>query len=54
MLPEIDVPNALEAKFDLQLIKPAKYKLFQEAYPEIGFEFAASVRRSKILPLIYL
>jgi predicted AAA+ superfamily ATPase len=41
VLPEIDVPIALEAKFDGQLIKPAKYKLFQEAYPEIGFQFAS-------------
>jgi predicted AAA+ superfamily ATPase len=41
VLPEIDVPIALEAKFDGQLIKPAKYKVFQEAYPEIGFQFAS-------------
>lgn len=40
VLPEIDVPIALEAKFDGQLIKPAKYKLFQETYPAIDFQFA--------------
>jgi hypothetical protein len=36
-----DVPIALEAKFDLQVIKPAKYKLFKETYPDIDFEFAS-------------
>lgn len=41
VLPEITSPIALEAKFDEQLIKPLKYKLFQEAYPEIGFQFAS-------------
>jgi hypothetical protein len=41
VLPEITSPIALEAKFDEQQIKPLKYKLFQEAYPEIGFEFAS-------------
>ena len=41
VLPEITSPIALEAKFDELLIKPLKYKLFQEAYPEIGFQFAS-------------
>lgn len=40
VIPEINSPIALEAKFDQQLIKPAKYKLFQETYPEIDFQFA--------------
>lgn len=41
VLPEIAGPIALEAKFDGQLTKPAKYKLFQETYPKIDFQFAS-------------
>lgn len=40
VLPEIDVLIALESKFDLQVIKPAKYKLFKETYPDIDFYYA--------------
>ncbi len=32
---------ASKAKIDLQSIKPAKYKLFKETYPDIDFEFAS-------------
>ena len=41
VLPEINIPIALEAKFDEQQIKLLKYKLFQETYPDIGFQFAS-------------
>lgn len=40
VIPEINSPLALEAKFDEQLLKPTKYKLFRETYPEIDFQCA--------------
>ena len=35
VLPEIETPSAFEAKFDFYQVKPYKYKIFNEAYPEI-------------------
>jgi uncharacterized protein len=40
VLPEIERPFAIEAKYDEALIKPNKYKKFTEAYPEIPMHFA--------------
>ena len=40
VLPEIEVPYAVEAKYDNALVKPAKYKKFTETYPEIPLQFA--------------
>ncbi len=39
VLPEIESPFAIEAKYDEALIKPGKYKKFVEAYPEIPLHF---------------
>ena len=39
VLPEIEVPYAVEAKYDNALVKPAKYKKFTETYPEIPLQF---------------
>lgn len=39
VLPRIESPKALEAKFDETAIKPNKYKVFTEAYPEIPLGF---------------
>jgi len=35
ILKDIDSPKGIEVKYDEQQIKPAKYKLFKEHYPEI-------------------
>jgi predicted AAA+ superfamily ATPase len=40
VLPEIEKPFAIEAKYDEALIKPSKYKKFAETYPEIPMRFA--------------
>ena len=40
VLPEVDAPFAIEAKFDEAQIKPNKYQKFKEAYPEIDFKFS--------------
>jgi predicted AAA+ superfamily ATPase len=40
VLPEIDVPFAVEAKYDEVAIKSSKYKKFTETYPEIPLHFA--------------
>jgi uncharacterized protein len=40
VLPEIESPFAIEAKYDEALIKPSKYKKFAEAYPGIPLHFA--------------
>ena len=40
VLPEIEVPFAVEAKYDESAIKPSKYKKFTEAYPEIPLHYA--------------
>ena len=40
VLPEIESPFAIEAKYDEALIKPTKYKKFTEAYPAIPLHFA--------------
>lgn len=39
VLPEIEKPKAIEVKFDEAQVKPNKYKLFTEAYPEIPLKF---------------
>ena len=40
VLPDIEKPKAVEVKFDEAQIKPNKYKVFTEAYPEIPLLFA--------------
>ncbi len=40
VLPDILEPIAIEAKFNKDQIKETKYKMFQEAYPEIGLQYA--------------
>lgn len=40
VLPEIEHPFAIEAKYDEALIKSSKYKKFTETYPEIPLHFA--------------
>ncbi len=40
VLPEIENPFAIETKYDEALIKPNKYKKFEEAYPAIPLHFA--------------
>ena len=40
VLPEVDGPFAIEAKFDEAQIKANKYQKFKEAYPEIDFQFS--------------
>jgi uncharacterized protein len=39
VLPDISNPEALEAKYDKNLIKVNKYKLFSDAYPEIPLSY---------------
>ncbi len=39
VLPGIEKPKALEAKFGESAIKPNKYKVFKEAYPDIPLDF---------------
>jgi len=39
VLPDISTPTAYEAKFDMNTVKPEKYKIFSEAYPEIPLNF---------------
>ena len=39
ILPEIEKPKAIEVKFDEAQVKPNKYKLFTDAYPEIELKF---------------
>lgn len=34
------VPKAIEAKFDLASVRPHKYRIFQEAYPDLKLHFA--------------
>ncbi|HWK07854.1 MAG TPA: ATP-binding protein [Puia sp.] len=40
VLPEIEAPFAVEAKYDEAAIKPSKYKKFTETYPEIPLHYA--------------
>lgn len=40
ILPEIETPFAVEAKYDEAAIKSSKYKKFKETYPEIPLHFA--------------
>jgi len=40
VLPEIEAPFAVEAKYDESAIKSSKYKKFTEAYPEIPLHYA--------------
>lgn len=40
VLPEIEAPFAVEAKYDEATIKSSKYKKFTETYPEIPLHFA--------------
>ena len=39
VLPEIENPKAIEVKFDEAQVKPNKYKLFTDAYPDIPLRF---------------
>lgn len=39
LLPAIEVPFAVEAKYDNALVKPAKYTKFTVTYPEISLQF---------------
>lgn len=39
VLPEIENPKAIEVKFNEAQVKPNKYKLFQDAYPDIVLDF---------------
>ena len=39
VLPDIEKPKAIEVKFDEAQVKPNKYKLFTDAYPEIPLKF---------------
>jgi uncharacterized protein len=40
VLPDINTPIAFEAKYDQNQVKPAKYKIFMETYPELPLLFA--------------
>jgi len=40
VIQDVETPIAIEVKFDEKAIKPNKYKIFQEAYPEIPLYFA--------------
>jgi len=40
VLPEIEGPKAIEAKFDETAVKQSKYNIFRDAYPEIPLSFA--------------
>jgi predicted AAA+ superfamily ATPase len=40
VLPEIEYPFAMEAKYDEAFIKVSKYKKFTETYPEMPLRFA--------------
>ena len=39
VLPDIEKPKAIEVKFDEAQVKPNKYKLFTDVYPEIPLKF---------------
>jgi predicted AAA+ superfamily ATPase len=39
VLPDIEKPKAIEVKFDEAQVKPNKYNLFTDAYPEIPLKF---------------
>ncbi len=39
VLPDIEQPMAIEAKLDQNLIRPKKYRIFQENYPDFSFRF---------------
>lgn len=39
VLPEIDLPVAIEVKFDKKQVKPNKFKIFENAYPELPISF---------------
>jgi hypothetical protein len=39
VLPDVEKPKAIEVKFDEAQVKPNKYNLFTEAYPEIPLKF---------------
>lgn len=40
VIPDTEVPKAIEAKYDISSVNPQKYKIFQEAYPDIKLQFA--------------
>jgi hypothetical protein len=40
VLPEIETPKAIEAKFDETAVKQSKYNIFRDAYPGIPLSFA--------------
>ncbi len=42
VLPDIDEPIAIEAKYDKHMLKPSKYKLFTQAYPELPLSFMSA------------
>lgn len=39
ILPYLQIPKAIEVKFNESAVKPAKYKIFRENYPDIPLEF---------------
>jgi uncharacterized protein len=39
VLPFLHTPKAIEVKFSESAVKPAKYKIFRESYPDIPLEF---------------
>jgi hypothetical protein len=39
VMPYLEKPYAVEIKYDKALIKPAKYKKFEETYPDIPLSF---------------
>jgi uncharacterized protein len=39
VLPFLEIPKAIEVKFDESAVKPAKYKIFRKNYPDIQLEF---------------
>jgi len=40
VLSDVAIPHAIEVKYDSNQVKPGKYKLFNEAYPEIPLHFS--------------
>jgi len=40
VIPDLNEPKAIEAKYDIASVNPQKYKIFQEAYPNIELQFA--------------
>jgi hypothetical protein len=40
VIPDTEEPKAIEAKIDFSSVNPRKYRIFQEAYPELKLQFA--------------